>query len=129
MRYFVALLSLAIPSLSHATELQRGELLPPPAGLVCMMPNMTPDQTASYRVGVPVRSAPDPASHIDGYAAAVVIAKPSISRNGFTEVLWPTGAVGWVVDRALIPWANHYVPGRHCTPTFMANGRLGYDFN
>lgn len=112
----------AIPSALAA------EMMPTPPGLVCMIPNLTPDQQASRTLGVLVYAGPDSSSKVTGYAAAVVLARPQDAQNGFVPILWPDGSTGWIPDRGLVIWANRHVPGRRCIPSVMANGRYGYDF-
>ena len=79
---------------------------------------------------------PTEASARLGYTFSPVIVKEPLNEvNGFTEVLRINGQRGWVSSSLLVPYGTVVKPDgtsvkktKHCRPSMMSNGKIGFDF-
>lgn len=125
-RFKVAAIMVLVPLASVAAA--QG-LVPvrPLDGYGCMRLRMTHEQAIDRSYSVSVRAGPGPKYPEIGIASAIVLVRsPSNRRDGYDEVLFPTGQVGWIESRALMPFQTQDFPRATCTPSLMSNGRPGF---
>lgn len=98
-------------------------------GYKCMSLNLSPHQMMDPSVLVSVYSRPSTKSTKLGTAGATVAAvDPIVPRNGFVEVLFPSGKLGWIQSTMLKPWRPAIGTNGKCLPAQLSNGRLGFDY-
>lgn len=99
----------------------------PLAGYACMRLNLPREQLLSPDLDVPVYQEPSTSSpRLGKAAAALIVRSPMIVRDGFAEMLFLDGRVGWVSASVLGPYATPSNPNARCTPSMMSNGRPGF---
>lgn len=98
-------------------------------GYECMAVRLTPAEMMNPSAMVPIFSAPSSASPKLGIAGVVVAVRdPPVNRNEFTEVLFPSGVLGWVETAQLKPWVAAPGTNGECHPALLSNGRIGFDY-
>lgn len=119
-----ALAALGVATIVGATQAQSaGRRIP---GYECMMLNITEQQSMDPGFRVNVKSAPSSTSPNAGWAAAVVIVRdPSVSRNGFLEMLKPNGQTAWIPANMVKTYRPVADPNARCVPAVLPNGRIG----
>ena len=99
------------------------------AGYQCMALSLSQSEMMNPSFVVPVLSEPSGNAPRLGVAGAVVAARyPTLKKNGFVEVLFPTGRTAWIVARFLKAWSPALGTNGTCSPALLSNGRLGFDY-
>lgn len=110
---------------AHAEYLSAIRPLP---GNDCMQLALTREQISDPNLSVPVRDIPSSSGRILAEAATVLIVPTSQKpAAGFLQVLLSDGRRGWVQAAVLKPWRSSASPNRHCVPSVMSNGSIGFD--
>jgi len=100
----------------------------PLQGNDCMQLALTSEQISDPNLSVPVRDTPSASGRILAEAATVLIVPTSQKpAAGFLQVLLSDGRRGWVQAAILKPWRSSTNPNRHCIPSIMSNGTIGFD--
>jgi hypothetical protein len=96
-------------------------------GYECRMLNITEQQSMDPTFHVEVHSAPSEASPIAGWASAVIIVKlPTVSENGFLQMLLPNNRTVWVSAEDTKPYRSRSNPDAKCQPEILPSGRVGF---
>ena len=99
----------------------------PLPGYVCMMLNLTEQQSMDQSVNVPVRAGPSATAPVLGSApSTVAVRSPVRPLNGFLEALFPTGQTVWIAAESLRPYRSLADPTAKCGPSIMSNGKPGF---
>jgi hypothetical protein len=99
----------------------------PIPGYQCMSLNLTEAQMSDPSVVVEIKSQPSPSAPNIGTAGSIVIvSKPENVVNGYARVLHLNGKVGWLPVGDLRVWQSADGVRRTCTPSTLANGRIGF---
>ena len=107
---------------------QRPTIVGPLAGYQCMMLNITEKQALDPNFQIPVYTQPSETSQPFGYASLqVAVQQPPRVVNGFTEMLFPTGAKVWIKTGLLRPYRSLGDPSARCNPVSLSNGHVGFD--
>lgn len=113
-------------SVSHAQSLR---VVQPIEGYVCMSLNLNERQLLDNSKPVLVRAEPSPyAPQIGTAGATVAIVQPMQPVNGFVQMLFPTGQHAWIPLNNLRPWRSLSNPAAKCVPSWLSNGKPGFDY-
>lgn len=121
-----ALLLILVSSASHAQGLQ---VIQPIEGYVCMSLNLNERQLLDNSKPVLVRTEPSlTASKVGIAGATVAVLQPVQPVNGFVQMLFPTGQHAWILLSDLRPWRSMSNPAAKCVPSWLSNGKPGFDY-
>ena len=125
-KYCSILLLMLVSSVSHAQGLR---VVQPIDGYVCMSLNLSERQLLDNSKPVPVRAEPSPnAPQIGVAGATVAVLQPAQPVNGFVQMLFPTGQHAWIPFNNLRPWRSVSNPAAKCVPSWLSNGKPGFDY-
>ena len=124
--FYLSVLLSAVPASAFA---ERPHVLGPVPGYQCMMLNITEAQAMDPTFHPPVYAAPSGTASVFGYAGLeVAVRNPPHMVNGFNEVLYPTGEIGWMRSNLLRAYHSLGDPSAKCVPVMLSNGQRGFDF-
>ncbi len=99
----------------------------PLSGYMCMMLNLTEQQSMDPSVSIPVRSRPSDTAPVVGSApATIAVREPPKPINGYLEALFPTGQRVWIAANSVRPYHSLGDPTAKCIPAVMSNGKPGF---
>ena len=126
MKYGLGPVFALFPLLSFAQGLQ---VVRPIEGYTCMSLNLTESQLLNNTKPVLVRAEPTLSSPQVGTAGATVaVLQPAHPVNGFVQILFPTGQHVWINFSELRPWRSSSNPKAQCVPSWLSNGKPGFDY-
>ena len=117
---------IALPFTLHAQGLR---VVQPIDGYRCMSLNLSERQLLDNSKPVPVRTEPSlEAPQVGVAGATVAVLQAARPVNGFVQSLFPTGQHVWILSSDLRPWQSLTNPKARCVPSWLSNGKPGFDY-